>query len=68
MDGLALAATTIEEQLLPDGRMQVRLAAGEHTITAHYDGPPGSKQRNVAIGLALLLAAAYWLRRLRAQI
>lgn len=65
VDGLALAATTIEEQLLPDGRMQVRLAAGEHTITAHYDGPPGSKQRNVAIGLALLLAAAYWLRRLR---
>lgn len=67
VDGLALAATTIEEQLLPDGRMQVRLAAGEHTITAHYDGPPGSKQRNVAIGLALLLAAAYWLRRLRKQ-
>lgn len=67
VNGLALAATTIEEQLLPDGRMQVRLAAGEHTITAHYDGPPGAKQRNVAIGLALLLAAAYWLRRLRKQ-
>ncbi|MDP4078260.1 hypothetical protein [Acidovorax sp. A1169] len=67
VNGLALTATTIEEQLLPDGRMQVRLAAGEHTITARYDGPPGAKQRNVAIGLALLLAAAYWLRRLRKQ-
>lgn len=67
VNGVALAATAIEEQLLPDGRMQVRLAAGEHTITARYDGPPGSTQRNAAIGLALLLAVAYWLRRLRTQ-
>lgn len=65
VNGVALATTALEEQLLPDGRMQIRLAAGEHTIRAHYDGPPGAAQRDAGIGLALLLAAAYWLGRLR---
>lgn len=60
VNGVALAATALEEQLLPDGCMQIRLAAGDHTIKAHYDGPPGAAQRDAGIGLALLLAAACW--------
>jgi hypothetical protein len=54
----------IEQSLLPDGRMQLRLSSGKWRLRAWYDGPPGWQLRSVLIVALCGIAGFYWLYRL----
>jgi len=55
-----LSRQEIERNLLPDGRMQLRLPPGTWHIQAWYDGPPGWQLRNWLIAALCCIAAMYW--------
>jgi len=62
-NGTTISRSTLEQNLSPDGRMQLDLPPGEWRIQAWYGGPPGWRLRNVLIATLCGIAAIYWLYR-----
>lgn len=54
VDGADIPRQEIEDNLTVDGRMQLKLSEGTHTLRAFYDGPPGWRLRNIIMAILAL--------------
>ncbi len=57
VDGRDVGSAALEAKLPDDGRILVALPPAAHRLDAFYDGPPGWRVRDGAIGLVLVLLA-----------
>lgn len=65
VNGVAISSAEIEKNLLPDGRIQLFLPAGQWHIQAWYDGPVGWRTQNGLILSVMLVSLIYWRKKLR---
>ena len=68
LDGASIAEAELRRTIDSEGRMTAALAAGNHTLRATYDGPPGWRVRVIAVVLGLTIFAVFWWRERRAAV